>query len=356
MLCSFSRSQIENWWKVDVWLMFWKIDFRLTTQLFLSRPSQFQIENWWQIDVWLMLRKYWFLIDNWNSALLAVTISNWQLVNNWCLIDVDERLIYDWQLNFCSAGRHNFKLRVDDKFMFDWCWWKIDFDWQLNFFSAGRHNFKLIFDEKMMLIDVEEKLIFTCGEAMQVNKLFFSFSLSSKFSIFWKMTIYYPLNVPDVTSVARCDQLVSDLTNWFQMWPIVARCDQLFPSVTSVKVWPAVAMCDQEWPTGFRCKQVVKFVPRCCQVWLTVARCDQLVSDVTSWSKLWPAGARCDKLLPCEQITRFCPVWPAIARYDFIVYFEITLLFITKIVDILYYKGARALKDFGSWFHQEGCI
>ena len=322
---NFSSADHPNFkLRIDDKLMFdwcWgNIDFWLTTGTLLCWPSQFQTDSWWTIDVWLMLTKDWFMIDNSTSALLAVTISNWELMTNLCLIDVDERLIL-----IDNSTSSQLAVTISNWYLMKkWCWLmlrKIDF-----------------------------------YDAMQVNKLFFSFSLSSKFSIFWKMTIYYPLNVPDVTSVARCDQLVSDLTNWFQMWPIVARCDQLFPSVTSVKVWPAVAMCDQEWPTGFRCKQVVKFVPRCCQVWLTVARCDQLVSDVTSWSKLWPAGARCDKLLPCEQITRFCPVWPAIARYDFIVYFEITLLFITQIVDILYHKGARALKDFGSWFHQEGCI
>jgi len=56
-------------------------------------------------------------------------------MKGWCLIDVDERLIFDWQLNFCSAGHPNFKLRIEEKLMFDWCWWTIDFwlifDWQL---------------------------------------------------------------------------------------------------------------------------------------------------------------------------------------------------------------------------------
>ena len=48
-------------------------------------------------------------------------------MKGWCLIDVDERLIFDWQLNFCSAGHPNFKLRIEEKLMFDWCWWTIDF-------------------------------------------------------------------------------------------------------------------------------------------------------------------------------------------------------------------------------------
>ena len=41
-------------------------------------------------------------------------------------------------LKFCSAGRYNFKLRVDER---------LSFDWQFNFCSAGRHNFKQRVDE-----------------------------------------------------------------------------------------------------------------------------------------------------------------------------------------------------------------
>ena len=113
-------------------------------------------------------------------------------------------------------------------------------------------------------------LIFTCGQATQVNKLFFS-SLSSFFSqspFFFKMTVYY---------LFMC-----------QMWPAVARCDQLLPVVTSCcKVWPDVARCDQLLPG----------VTSSCQVWLTVARFYQLGSDVTRWSKLWPGGQNCDQLV-----------------------------------------------------------
>ena len=95
-------------------------------------------------------------------------------------------------------------------------------------------------------------------------------------------------------AVARCDQLLPIVTSCCQMWPAVAGCDHLLPGMTSCcKVWPTVARCDQMvkvvtrlskfWTAGSICDQLLPGVTSCFQVWLTVASCDQLVSAVTRW-------------------------------------------------------------------------
>ena len=88
----------------------------------------FTISNWELMKGWCLIDvlKDWFSIDNSTFPQPTIPISNWELMTNWCLIDVEEILIFDWQLKFCSAGRHNFKLTVGEQLMFDWCWRKID--------------------------------------------------------------------------------------------------------------------------------------------------------------------------------------------------------------------------------------
>ena len=76
----------------------------------------FTISNWELMKGWCLIDvlKDWFSIDNSTFPQPTIPISNWELMTNWCLIDVEEILIFDWQLELCSAGRHNFKQRVDE--------------------------------------------------------------------------------------------------------------------------------------------------------------------------------------------------------------------------------------------------
>ena len=155
-------------------------------------------------------------------------------------------------------------------------------------------------------------MVFTCGEAMQVNKSSFfssSFSILLKLSLRSKITIkVFIVDVLDHNS-GKCDHLWPDVTSCDHMWPSVTRLykviitlkvnnfevldnyqfDQLWRGVTSCDrlwpLWPPVTICDRitQCHNNHQGHHCWGAWPQQWLMWPCVTSCDQITQNNKSW-------------------------------------------------------------------------
>ena len=108
---------------------------------------------------------------------------------------------------------------------------------------------------------------------------------------------------------AICDQQLQDIPkiqqlNSCQVWPYVARCDQMLPGVTTFYImWPAVAIFETRvWMFG-KYAFLGHLVTKAWQLWPSGASSDQQMSVylLPGVTDMLPGVTRCDQILPCDQ-------------------------------------------------------